>query len=339
MASFGACRAQMSSGLLDAPDSMRKTHGAPTPTSGGVGIAIGFAAGLIFLSLFSYIMRSQITPIGAGMLSLSSAFAYAFLAIGFLDDATPLDPRMKAVVFSVCALGAAAVTGPVRIFDFGFGWVLDIGFAAGLAGTALWVFTMVNCVNFMDGVNGLSMGSVAIALAGLGLVGLVDGSPATAVMSFVGAGALLGFLYWNFPRGRLFAGDSGALFAGAISASASLMAIHRAGFSPFAAAIVFLPLLADALLTLVFRARRGRSLLDGHSEHIYQIALRAGWPHLRVTLAYWGATLFCVVVAVLVTRFDNSPAPWLALTALAGAAFVFSTLVRRFALARGIAED
>ena len=82
-------------------------------------------------------------------------------------------------------------------------------------------------------------------------------------------GAIVGFLVWNFPAGSLFTGDSSALFSGAIAAFACLIVIARTGMSPLIAPILFFPLLADAVLTLFCRARRGRSLLVAHAEHIY----------------------------------------------------------------------
>jgi UDP-N-acetylmuramyl pentapeptide phosphotransferase/UDP-N-acetylglucosamine-1-phosphate transferase len=338
LASFAACGAQIESGPVDLPDAARKAHRQATPTSGGMGVGIGFAVALIALSLFSRTVRHEMTSVGVGLLSLAVAFAYAFMVIGFIDDARPIGPRLKFVLFSACATGAVLVIGPVTSLPIGFGVTLSVGAIAGVIGSALWIFTLVNCVNFMDGSNGLAMGSVAIGLTSLGVIAYLDGSPAAASMSLSGAGALAGFLFWNFPRARLFAGDSGALFAGAIAALASLIAIHRADLSPFAPAIIFFPLLADALLTLAWRARRRRSLLEGHSEHLYQIALRAGWSHTRVALAYWLAMAVCGAIAFAVTRAPDSPAPWIALGALAGLSLLVSSAIRRYAVARNIAE-
>lgn len=336
--SYFACAGQIRSGPVDLPNVARKAHKAPTPTSGGVGIAAGYAAAMIALSIFSQTVRYDMTSIGAGLFSTASVVAYAFLAIGFVDDAHPMGPRTKFVLFALCALVACYVLGPVRKFELGFGSEAYLPFWLGLLGSAAWVFTMVNFVNFMDGSNGLAMGSVAIALTGLGAIALIDGSPAAASMSFIGAGALIGFLFWNFPKARLFAGDSGALFAGALGALAAIIAVHRADLSPFAAAILFFPLLADALLTLIYRAGRRRSLLDGHAEHVYQIAHRAGWSHKRVAFAYWTAMVGCALTAFAVTRQPEGPAAWIALLILIVLAVAISGRVRSFALKRGIAE-
>lgn len=337
LASMVACGAQIASGPLDAPNLPRKQHAAPTPTSGGIGMAIGVAVGLMALSLFARDWRDAVSSQGAALLSLTAAFAYAFMLVGFIDDERPLGPRLKFVLFLAASLGAALAVGVVEKLPLGWGTSAHLGFALGLIGTAAWVFTMVNCVNFMDGANGLAMGSVAIGLAALAAIAQTQGSPSGAAIGLCGAGALVGFLIWNFPGGRLFAGDSGALFAGALAALASLLIIARTGLSPFVPPIVFFPILADALLTLAWRWRRRRSLLDGHSEHIYQIALRAGWSHERVALSYWAAMAACGALAHAFVGIGDEGA-WIGLAALALLAAGAAALIRRHALRLGIAE-
>jgi UDP-N-acetylmuramyl pentapeptide phosphotransferase/UDP-N-acetylglucosamine-1-phosphate transferase len=335
LVSLVACRFLMTAGPVDRPNAPRKAHGAPTPTSGGVGIAIGFAVGLMLLALFSDTLRRELTPRGAAMLSVSASFTYLFLIIGFWDDARPLGARVKFALFAAVSLGAALSVGIVRELPIGAGVVWVAPFWFGLIGTALWIFTLVNSVNFMDGANGLAMGSAAIGLAALAAISSAHGSIAGVVIALCAAGALTGFLFWNFPAGRLFAGDSGALFAGALAALASLIVIHRAGVSPLIPPIVFFPLLADVLVTLAWRAYRRHSLFDGHSEHLYQIARHGGMSHAEVALIYWAATAACGAIAFLVAA-DDGLAPAVALAALAAASIVISVVVRRFAARAGV---
>jgi UDP-N-acetylmuramyl pentapeptide phosphotransferase/UDP-N-acetylglucosamine-1-phosphate transferase len=325
----------MKTGPLDAPDVPRKAHGAPTPTSGGVGMAIGFGVGLILFAVFSETMRAEVAPRGAMMLTLAASFSYIFLIIGFWDDAHDLSATLKFMLFTAAALAAALLVGPVTSFPLWDDTVQTLPFWFGWVGAALWVFTLVNGVNFMDGVNGLAIGSVAVGLAALAAVSFAHGSVAGVAISLCAFGAMLGFLFWNFPAGRLFAGDSGALFAGALAALSSLIVIHRTGVSPLIPAIIFFPLLADVLVTLAWRAWRRRSLLDGHSEHLYQIARHGGMSHAEVSFVYWAAMAACGAIAFLAAEQEGW-APLIALATLAGAAIVISTVVRRFADRRGI---
>jgi UDP-GlcNAc:undecaprenyl-phosphate/decaprenyl-phosphate GlcNAc-1-phosphate transferase len=331
--SIVACRALIAAGPVDKPTLARHAHRTPTPTSGGIGVALGFAAGLMTLALFSSALRDA-TAQGISLLTISAGYAYGFLILGFWDDAKPLSAKLKFGIFSLLSVGAVVSLGAVRDFPVGeITWSAPYWLA--LAGTALWVFVMVNAVNFMDGANGLAMGSVAIGLAGLAAVALSGGAIAAPAAALCGAGALIGFLIWNFPHGRLFAGDSGALFAGALAALVSILVIHRTGLSPAVPAILFFPLIADALLTLAWRAIRRRSLLDGHSEHLYQIVMHAGVSHAEIALIYWAAMAGCGVLGFLAAR-DPGVAPWIALGGLALVAVIVSVVVRRFAGRRGL---
>lgn len=335
LVSLVACRLVMKAGPIDSPDAARKAHGAPTPTSGGIGMAIGFGVSLVLLALFSETMRTDVAPRGAWLLLLASSFAYVFLLIGFWDDARDLSAKLKFVLFSAGSLAAAFAVGPVVDFPLHESIGVSLPFWAACIGTALWVFTLVNGVNFMDGANGLAMGSVAIGLAALAAVSFAHGSAAGVVITLCAFGAIAGFLVWNFPGGRLFAGDSGALFAGALAALSSVIVIHRTGVSPLIPPIIFFPLLADVLVTLAWRAWRRRSLLDGHSEHLYQIARHAGMSHAEVSFIYWSAMAACGAVAFLAAN-EGGLAPVAALGVMAAASIVISTAVRRFAARRGI---
>ena len=106
--------------------------------------------------------------------------------------------------------------------------------------------------------------------------------------------------------------------------------------SPLVAPILFFPLLADALLTLLYRARRGRSLLVAHAEHIYQIAIVSGWSHARIGVTYWVAMGVCGLIAWFADRDEGHVAPAVALGALTGLAIVTDVVVRRRAEAAGI---
>lgn len=331
------CASLIGAGPIDAPNARRKAHRAPTPTSGGIGIASGFAAALIALALAADVWQEAVSTQGTRLLTSVAFFSYAFLVIGFLDDARPLGPRLKTMLFLTITLFAAYAIGPTHKLPFGFA-TLRFSYPGALIGSALWIFAMVNFTNFMDGANGLAMGMMAIGLSALGAIAILLGSPVAAGLAFSSAGAVLGFLIWNFPKGRLFAGDSGALFVGALAALCSLLVIRRTGLSPFVPALLFLPTIADAALTLVWRLSRKRSLLEGHSEHLYQIAMRAGWPHWCVSLLYWLVTAACCAIGVAAALDASQMWPPIALVALALIFVAVASMVRGAAVKRGIAE-
>ncbi|MBX9746221.1 MAG: hypothetical protein K2X34_04920 [Hyphomonadaceae bacterium] len=328
LVSAAACRLIIAAGPIDKPHAARHAHTNPTPTSGGLGIGLGFGVALMVLAFMTDIFQSEISPRGVVLLTIASLFSSVFLVVGFIDDAKPLSAKLKFVVFAALSIAAALIVEPVSAFPLGESTLVAPYWLA-LIGTAAWIFVMVNTVNFMDGANGLAMGSVAIGLTALGAISFVDGRLSAVALAMCSVGAILGFLVWNFPRGLLFAGDSGALFTGALAALVALIVIHRTGLSPVVPAIVFFPLLADALLTLVWRAYKRHSLLDGHSEHIYQILIRGGLSHAEVALSYWTAMATCAVIGFLVA--DRPLFAWIALGLLVFLSIVVSAVVRRFA--------
>lgn len=339
-----ACRLVMATGLLDVPDRARKAHGRATPTSGGLGLAIGFAfAVLTFVASAAGELQAKLSDDDLRRLAYVTTFAIVFLALGLCDDARPLGPRAKLIVLALLSAGSALAVGVVTDLPLGPSTRLELGVAIGLLGSALFVFTLVNTVNFMDGANGLALGTTAIGLVALGAIVLAMGSIGISALCFCAAAAILGFLIWNFPRGRLFAGDSGALFSGSLAALASLAAVQEVGLSPIIPPIVFFPLLADVLLTLAWRVSKRRQVLDGHREHLYQIAIRGGLTHAQISLVYWAAAALCGAIAFVVTFAPEMPgnaigAPALALAGLALASLVISSVLRRFAVARGMSE-
>ena len=316
-------------------------------------IGAGFALGLALALVFTDVARTAnfdrfIVP----AISCACAFALAALVLGLLDDIMALPPRAKFVIMALLGIGVALLVARAEDMPMFGRWTIHLGVVAGVLGTALWVFVMMNATNFMDGTNGLAMGSSAISLAALALISALCGAPAAALMAIAGAGALVGFLVWNFPKAKLFAGDSGALFAGMLGAVTALVAMHEGGISVFVMPVLFFPALADTLLTLAWRVSRKRDVLDGHREHFYQIGLRADFKPEHVAICYWLATLGCAsagVAAAVIHRyaaqapdvgeavtFLASIAPQLALLILAIIAVWLSTQVRAFSIARGL---
>lgn len=329
--SVAACRLVIAAGIWDAPHLDRHQHCIPTPTSGGLGIAAGYAVGVLTIVLAArQFPHLQFDPVDAMQLAMATAFAFAFLIIGFIDDTYPLGPRGKLAVFVLTSVCAALAVGVAQVFPFGPGLVVDVGFVPGLIGSVLWIFTLVNGVNFMDGANGLAMGSVGVGMMGLAVIGFDTDAPDVIALALCAAAANAGFLIWNYPHGKLFAGDSGALFVGALAALGSLLVLAQGAVSPFVPPMLFFPLLADVLLTLAWRAKQGRNLLHGHSDHVYQIAIRAGFSHGRISFCYWIASALCGIGAVTAERLGGAW-PLYFFAAMALASIMVSTLVRRTA--------
>jgi UDP-GlcNAc:undecaprenyl-phosphate/decaprenyl-phosphate GlcNAc-1-phosphate transferase len=360
------CPVVIAAGLWDNPDSARKQHRAPTPSAGGLAAAAGFGLAVAVLAFWPNARWSA--PLdGDALLRLALGLlaAFAALMIGLLDDLRNLGPRLKFVLLTVLSLAVAIFVARAEAMPIGGAFVLKFGFVIGVLGSALWIFTLTNAVNFMDGANGLAMGAMSVGLLGLAILGALHGAPHVTVLALCAIGGLIGLLLWNFPAGKVFAGDAGALFVGLLASVGGLLLVQDGGVSPIIPPLLFFPVLADVLLTLAYRVKRGRPTLEAHRDHLYQIGLRAGLSHTRVSLIYWIVTAHCAAVAVAASFgprlappsvFAPQPgdvsqvqvamtqalawvaalAPIIALAVLAAVSMHVASRVRRFAEARGL---
>ena len=260
-------------GILDHPNA-RSSHATPTPRGGGMGILAGFTIGLAIVAI----------PLEGHAYALLVILAAASLGglIGLLDDLFTLGEKPRFIAMAALSLGLSILVGPVTDLGYAIPWIV------GLCGSALWVFTTANAVNFMDGADGLMIACLAPASLALALMG--EGGVESG--SYILAAALAGFAVWNAPlargRGRVFAGDVGSLSAAISFAGLALWWASTApSGSVWLAPLLIMPLLADVLLTMAARFRAGRRLFTAHRAHAYQLLLRMGCSHRRVAF-YWG---------------------------------------------------
>jgi UDP-GlcNAc:undecaprenyl-phosphate/decaprenyl-phosphate GlcNAc-1-phosphate transferase len=288
--SLAACRVMMTLGPRDAPDGIRKLQASAVPTSGGLGFSLALAAsGALAIGLG---WPTPGTPVLATLVGAAAA-----LAIGLWDDRVDAPARTKLILLLAASL--AMVAAGVRADQLepwpGMETILPLSVAA--AGAMVWLIVVINAVNFMDGANGLAMGMAAIASAGFGGAGLAVGETGVALTGLLGAAALVGFLVWNCA-GRLYAGDAGALFMGALLGGLSLALVKARPDLLFVPPLLLLPFLTDVLLTLAWRAHHRKPLFRAHRDHVYQIAIRAGLRHWQVSAihAVWAANAAAVAI-------------------------------------------
>lgn len=294
LTSLFVCWLMIRLGPKDAPDGGRKTQAAPVPSSGGMGVLGGVSGGLGTLAL----MESPVAePLLAAPIAGVVAFTIFAALLGWADDVYGMPALTKLVALLVGAAAAVAFgPQPGALWIDGAG--ITLPWALGALVAVFFIFVMANAVNFMDGANGIAMGTSLIILAAFALLlvpnalySSADRSPGTlAVMCLAAASALAGFLVWNLP-GKLFAGDAGSLSVGGLIGGASVMfAIDGPVLVPLT---LCLPILIDVFLTLAWRVRHGRPLMKAHRDHAYQLLLRAGWSHVKVARLWWGMTVIC----------------------------------------------
>lgn len=287
-------------GVLDFPNA-RSSHARPMPRAGGLGVVAGLGAGILAAS-FTAVPASGV----AAILLIVGLFA----GLGLIDDLLTMPARLKFAVFAALCVGLAYVAGPVTRLPLTLETGLDLPVWLGLLGSALFVFVVVNAVNFMDGSDGMMAAVMIPASMGLCVAGLVSGTGAATLIGLTLAAGLAGFGSFNHPPAKIFAGDVGSLAVGAAYAGGAL-AMAGQGFSGslWLAPLFVLVFLTDVLLTLLARARRGRLSLEAHREHLYQRLIQAGWSHKRVAMVYGALTIVIVVSGLAAAQGPDGVVP------------------------------
>jgi UDP-GlcNAc:undecaprenyl-phosphate/decaprenyl-phosphate GlcNAc-1-phosphate transferase len=233
-------------------------HRASTPTMGGIAIAAATTIGFFVLATRPSLLADFLPWVPVLAASL------AMFVVGVLDDRLQLSPLAKLV--------ASLAIGAFLVFALA-GTEPDAGWRTLHTLIAIiWFAGVCHAFNLLDNMDGLAAG-VALIAAGFFayLLGDVLGAPMVVLLVSL-AGALLGFLFWNRPTARLFMGDSGSLFIGALLSSASLVPVFRTGValsSPILPVVLILTVpLFDTGFVLVLRRLAGRSATKGGTDHV-----------------------------------------------------------------------
>ena len=286
-------------GPVDNPGA-RASHVRPTRTSGGLAVmgAVALCAALLALDWRG----------AAGLeAALALLAALAFGALGAADDFRGLGAGLKLGLGALAAVAVAALLPPIAALPLAPGLSLPLAPWLGVAGSALWLVTATNAVNFVDGANGFAPGGLIVAFAALAGGAALGGGGAVSALALAAAAAYAGFLPWNLS-GRLFQGDAGSLFGGFLFAALHLAGTAQGALPLYFGPLVLLPWLTDVLLTLLRRARGGRPLLDAHREHLYQRWLQAtGRGHLALA---WRNGVVCGAAAALAVLMCAAPRGW-----------------------------
>ncbi len=283
-------------GLVDRPDP-RRVNLRPVPRGGGLAVAGAFLPIAILIVILvdrddigAIDIPTTVEPSALGALLIGGLAA---TAIGFLDDVLQIRARWQllgqlAVALLAVVLGVevGSVANP-----FGPGSIQLSGFFA-VAFTVVWIVGMINSINFIDGLDGLSSGISLIAAVTLGLISLTTsvgpfGQPFIALLCFVLAGALLGFLRWNFHPASIFVGTSGVMFVGYTLAVLSIL-----GTAKVAVALLVLGVpIIDTFWIIVRRVAGGRSPFTPDRGHVHHRLLDLGLGHTQTVLLIYAISV------------------------------------------------
>jgi UDP-N-acetylmuramyl pentapeptide phosphotransferase/UDP-N-acetylglucosamine-1-phosphate transferase len=270
----------------------RSSHREPTPQGGGIAVI----AATIVVTLIACAGVPELRA-----MALPALFAATILIafVGMVDDIRPLPvaPRLLLQALAV-AVVITALPADLRIVGFLPWWLERLLLL--IAG--LW---FVNLVNFMDGLDWMTVAEVVPVTAALVLIGM-DGAlpPAAILVALALGGATLGFGYFNRPVARLFLGDVGSLPIGLLL---GWLLVLRAASGHFAAALL-LPLyyLADATITLGRRLAAGERIWESHRRHFYQQATARGFTVKEVVSRVFFLNVMLALLAVMTVWVRSS---------------------------------
>jgi UDP-GlcNAc:undecaprenyl-phosphate/decaprenyl-phosphate GlcNAc-1-phosphate transferase len=281
---------------------------SPAPILGGAAMYAAFISSAIANNLFR-------TPTEIVLFTASTA---AFI-LGLIDDFRTLQPRWKLLGQAIISLAllqlipAVSITG-VKLFD-----VLI---------AAVWLVGITNAFNLLDNIHGLSAGIAILVACFESVLFFLAGNTSLALLMLAFAGAVLGFLVFNFPSGRIFMGDSGSLFIGFWLASTALVGANSWGVRHHGASLLFPVLvmvvpICDTTLVTFTRTLRRRSIAAGGTDHLSHRLVAYGLSKPGAVVTLWCLSALAGTVALLtlrygITSFVSMVAILLAFVAIAG---------------------
>ena len=261
-------------GYLDNPGD-NKVHAHPIPLLGGVGVYLAF---FIAVALTSLHKMPQIWFIFLGCSIL--------LAIGLVDDKFGMMPNIKLLGQFIAAM--VVVKGGIRV-SFTESYYFNTIF------TYIWLIGITNSFNLLDNMNGLSSGIAAISSVFFGIIFLLEGQGLAAGFSFALAGTCLGFLRHNFPKARIFMGDSGSLVVGYLLGILSVWScwqIRQINPSLIVPLLVLSYPIFDTTLVAIMRISEKRSIFEGGRDHSSHRLALLGLKKMRAVLVIY---LICIL--------------------------------------------
>jgi UDP-GlcNAc:undecaprenyl-phosphate/decaprenyl-phosphate GlcNAc-1-phosphate transferase len=273
---------------LDQPSEDRRVHVTPVPRLGGIAVVSGFFTPLVALACLDTngvsVLLFEDLRLFAGVLVGS----IAIVTLGVYDDLKGADAKLKLLIQSLVAVSLWFIGFRIEVLGNPFGEFIHVG-ALSLPLTWLWVVGVINAMNLIDGLDGLASGIAIFASCVLFCAAQSDGAIVLCLLMAALAGALFGFLIFNFNPAKIFLGDSGSMFLGFLLASVSMWS-QRKGTT---AAALFLPVLAlglpilDTTLSFARRLIRGAHPFRADREHVHHRLMEAGLTHRGTVLTLY----------------------------------------------------
>ncbi len=280
-------------GALDIPDK-RKVHKVPIPRLGGLGIYAGFLLGYMLFGKESIQMNSIL--IGS----------FIIIITGMIDDIKPIPAKYK-FLGQLIAAAIIPIYGGIILKDVSlFGIYINFGILS-IPLTVFFIAAVINCMNLIDGLDGLSGGIASIYFLTIGIIAIVfkNSTGLDAVLTFVMLGCTLGFLYHNFNPASIFMGDTGSMFLGYMISVISLLGYKNITFTSFIVPIFLLAIpIMDTLFAILRRFINHQPISMPDKNHLHHQFLKQHFSQKKTVLIIYAMDLLFAAASIVYVLGD-----------------------------------
>ena len=281
--------------FVDHPNMAHKSHHEPIPYLGGAAIALG----ILFITYAALLTQENMRE---NLWTATSLFGPALILgiVGLIDDKRALPPLPRFIAQTAAGLFTAAlIIATDTVGNPSGNSLLDAVI------TVVWIVGICNSINFFDNLDGGAAGAIAATSFGLFLIAYNNGQYLISATSITIFAAMLGFLIWNKSPAKIYMGDAGALFLGAVIAVLTIRLDPEVQSKTISFAIPLLLLavpILDTSVAVTSRIRRSRSIFQGGHDHLSHRLMRKGFTKRQSAYALWSlAAIFAGIATTIAT--------------------------------------
>ncbi len=296
-------------GAIDVPKDKRKIHKYAKPRLGGLAVIAGFIVSTIYLLIVMSIEGSiKLTDIDNYYMKIIGFFIGSIVLgiICYFDDLKGIPPYIK-LVGQIIAAGIATVFG-IRIDRIAVSYLGETLINSEIVSiiiTIIWIVGITNAINLIDGLDGLSSGICLISCLSLLIIFTLNESPLIAIILITAlAGALVGFLPFNFNPAKTFIGDTGSNFLGYCLSIIAILGVAKTytAIVLIAPLIIFALPLLDTVLAIIRRIIKTKSLkgvFKADREHLHHKIMKRGYNQRQAVFILYGISAIFGMFAII----------------------------------------
>ena len=282
-------------GALDYPNE-RKVHKKPMPLLGGLMMFFGF--------LFGYIVFA---PESTQMLSILIG-GFVLIITGIIDDIKPLRAR-EAIIGQLIAACIIVFYGKILLTDISaFGFYFEFPNWVSYPLTIIFIVAVMNCVNLIDGLDGLASGISTIFFATIGALAFIlhNIGSLEITLTFIMLGTCLGFLIFNFNPSKIFMGETGSMFLGFMIAVVCLLGFKAVTLTSLVVPMLILAIpILDTLFAIIRRIIKHKPIYEADKQHLHHQLLNKKFSQRTTVLIIYGVNILFSLASIFYVLKDR----------------------------------